>query len=327
MQPNQALSKQLSDSRAIKVLERSLARNRLGHAILLHGKNFEHIEAIARAVSSLILKTQRDPFEHPDCLILRPQRKARLIKIGSENERINGEWPQNSMRRLVIDMQKSSHQGGRKIGIVFEADRMNVQSANAFLKTLEEPPDGTILFLLTVRPYDLLDTIRSRCINFHIPTEATPIKHPNWPKWINDYQNWLNSLIDKTNKKDIPRIVLCSYGLNVRFQQILAEITDDVWKTQKALLPEHLASEEKNAMEAGLSRGYRKQLFAEIGKATAHFARSIKIGNLGQLPVAAIYRATQSLEHSAALLELNFNQSAALELFFLKSMRIWANVR
>ena len=46
---------------------------------------------------------------------------------------------QNSMRRLVADIQKSSNQGGRKVGIVFEADRMHAESANAFLKTLEEP--------------------------------------------------------------------------------------------------------------------------------------------------------------------------------------------
>ena len=68
-----------------------------------------------------------------------------------------------------------------------------------------------------------------------------------------------------------------------------------------------------------------KQLFADIGKATIRFARNIEISNPGQLPVTAVYRAIKSLEHSTALLELNFNQSAALELFFLKSMRIWAN--
>lgn len=327
MQLSQTLPEILKNSHSVKVLERSLERNRLCHGILLHGKNLEHLEEVVRAIASILLETQKDPYEHPDCLILRPQGKARLIKIGSESERINGEWPQNSMRRLVIEMQKSAHQGGRKVGIIFEADRMNVQSANAFLKTLEEPPDGTILFLLTLRPYDLLDTIRSRCLNFHIPTESIPINHPDWSTWINDYHNWLGSILFKKNKKNVPNIILGSYGLNVRFQQILADITDTAWKTQKKLLSEHLDSEEKNAMEAGMSRGYRKQLFAEIEKATLHFARDIEANNPGKLPVTAVYRATQSMEHSAALLELNFNQSAALELFFLKSMRIWANVR
>ena len=63
--------------------------------------------------------------------------------------------------------------------------------------------------------------------------------------------------------------MLGSYGLNVRFQAILAEMTSVAWKAQKAELPEHVTSEEKDAMEAGMSRGYRKQLFGEIEKATA----------------------------------------------------------
>ena len=109
------------------------------------------VPEIVRAIAATLLETERDPFEHPDCFILRPQGKARMIKIGSESDRSGGEWPKNSMRRLVIDIQKTANQGGRKVGIVFEADRMNVQSANAFLKTLEEPPAGTTLFLLTSR--------------------------------------------------------------------------------------------------------------------------------------------------------------------------------
>jgi DNA polymerase-3 subunit delta' len=323
MQLSQALPKELRDSRGVKVLERSLKQNRLGHGILLHGESLDQLESIARAIASVLLETSRDPFEHPDCFILRPQGKARMIKIGSESERIGGDWPQNSMRRLVIDVQKSSNQGGRKVGIVFEADRMNVQSANAFLKTLEEPPEGTTLFLLTSRPYDLLDTIRSRCLNFRIPTSFQTIKHPDWEKWTSDYHNWLKSLLESNSRKNVPGIVLGSYGLNLKFQKFLSEMTTDAWKIQKEQLPEHLSSEEKDAIEAGISRGYRKQLLGEIEKSTVHFARNIERHSSGTLPVVALSHAIQALEKCAGLLELNLNQSAALELFFLKSMRIW----
>ena len=187
MQLSQALPEALRDSRAVDVLERSLAQNRLGHGILLHGESQDYLEEIVRAIAATLLETDRDPFDHPDCFILRPAGKARMIKIGSESDRTGGEWPKNSMRRLVIDIQKTANQGGRKVGIVFEADRMNVQSANAFLKTLEEPPAGTTLFLLTSRPYDLLDTIRSRCLNFRIPAGVEGIAHPDWAEWTKDY--------------------------------------------------------------------------------------------------------------------------------------------
>jgi len=325
MNLSQALPEALRDSRAVEVLERSLAQNRLGHGILLHGESPDYLEEIVRAIAANLLETERDPYEHPDCFILRPAGKARMIKIGSESDRVGGEWPKNSMRRLVIDMQKSSNQGGRKVAIVFEADRMNVQSANAFLKTLEEPPAGTTLFLLTSRPYDLLDTIRSRCLNFRIPAGIETIAHPDWSAWTEDYHAWLNSLLQGPNKQTIPHIMFGSYGLNARFQAILAEMTSSAWKAHKAELPDHVSSEEKDAMEAGMSRGYRKQLFGEIEKATIRFARSIEANNPGRLPVTALNRATQTLEHSAGLLEVNFNQSAALEMFFLKSMRIWAS--
>jgi DNA polymerase-3 subunit delta' len=327
MKLSQALPEALRDSRAVEVLERSLAQNRLGHGILLHGESPDYLEEIVRAIAANLLDTERDPYEHPDCFILRPQGKARMIKIGSESDRVGGEWPKNSMRRLVIDMQKSSNQGGRKVGIVFEADRMNVQSANAFLKTLEEPPAGTTLFLLTSRPYDLLDTIRSRCLNFRIPAGIETIAHPDWPAWTEDYHAWLNTLLQGPNKQTIPHIMFGSYGLNARFQAILAEMTSSAWKAHKAELPEHVSSEEKDAMEAGMSRGYRKQLFGEIEKATVRFARAIESAHPGQLPVAALERATRTLEHSAGLLELNFNQAAALEMFFLKSLRIWSSAR
>lgn len=313
----------LANCRAVEVLERSLAQNRLGHGILLHGESPAFLEEIVRAIASVLLQTERDPYEHPDCFILRPAGKARMIKIGSEADRVGGDWPKNSMRRLVIDVQKSSNQGGRKVGIVFDADRMNTQSANAFLKTLEEPPEGTTLFLLTSRPYDLLDTIRSRCLNFRIPAGAETITHEAWPSWVHSYREWLGMLLNGPSRQNIPHIMLGAYGLNARFQSILASMTTDAWKAHKETLPEHISDDEKNAMEAGMSKGYRKQLFGEIEKETVAYARDIETANPGELPSIALNRAIEVLEKSAGLLELNFNQAAALELFFLKSLRIW----
>ena len=84
----------------------------------------------------------------------------------------------NSMRRLSTTY-KTANQGAVRSRIVYEADRMNHQSANV-LKTLEEPAAGSTLFLITCCPYDLLDTIRSRCLNFKIPIENAEHMHPEW---------------------------------------------------------------------------------------------------------------------------------------------------
>lgn len=320
MQLSHALPEALRNTRAVEVLERSLANNRLGHGILLHGESLASLEQIVRVIASHLLETERDPLEHPDCFTLRPGGKARMIRVGDADEA-------NTMRQLVINIQKSSNQGGRKVGIVFDADRMNAASANAFLKTLEEPPAGTTLFLLTTRPYDLLDTIRSRCLNFRVPALLETVDHPDWKTWAKDYREWLCQLIAGPNKQTIPHIMLGAYGLNARFQSILAEITSTAWAAHKEALPEHVTTEEKDAMEVGLSKGFRKQLLSEIEKMTATFARDLETTNPGRLPATALNRATESLERTAGLLEINFNQAAALERFFLQSLRIWTTAR
>ena len=251
---SESLPDSLRGTRAVEVLERSLAQNRLGHGILLHGESLESLKTIVRAIAANLLETKRDPFEHADCFTLRPSGRARLIKVGKTEDN-------NTMRKLVIDIAKSSNQGGRKVGIVIDADRMNAASANAFLKTLEEPPAGTTLFLLTTRPYDLLDTIRSRCLNFRIPATIETIQHPDWASWVVAYREWLGRLLKGPNKKTIPHIMMGAYGLNARFQTILKAMTSEAWKMQKEALPDQVKADEKDAMEVGLSKGYRKQLF------------------------------------------------------------------
>lgn len=327
MSLSQSLPESLRECRAVQVLERSIQQDRLGHGILLHSGTLEGIEPIVQVIAAELLQTDKDPFLHPDCFTLRPSGKARMIRIGSESERIQGEWPQNSMRRLVIDIQKSANQGGRKVGIIFEADRMNRQSANAFLKTLEEPPAGTTLFLLTTRPYDLLDTIRSRCLNFRVPDLSSTIQHSTWQDWTLQYREWLSRILQGPSKQSIPHLVMGAYGLNVRYQQLLQEMTKEAWDRQKEQLPENISASEKDALEAGMSRGFRKQLLAEIERLTLDYTREIEQLNPGRLPANALHRVINSLEHAAGLLEINFNPAAALELFFLKSLRIWSAVR
>jgi len=312
-----------------------MEQNRLSHAILLQGESLKTLELVAEHIAGKLLKSDK-PFEHPDCFFCRPRGKARMITIGQEKEKRDGNWPEGTMRRLVADISKSSNQGGNKVGIIYEADRLNLQASNAFLKTLEEPPAGTTLFLLTTKPNSqidehnpcgLLDTIRSRCLNFRVPATMETITHPDWAKWRADYRAWLSLLIQGADKKSVPHIMMGAYGLNARFQNILSEITTETWKAQKEVLPEHVTNEEKDAMEAGLSKGFRKQLLSEIEMMTATFARDVEKANPGRLPATALNQAIDTLEKSAGLLELNFNQAAALERFFLSSLRIWTAAR
>ena len=85
--------------------------------------------------------------------------------------------PESKSRRIVIEqirelehaLQMRSTNGRRKVVIISEADRLQPQAANAFLKTLEEPPSNSLLLLLTALPEALPDTIVSRCISIPQP--------------------------------------------------------------------------------------------------------------------------------------------------------------
>lgn len=75
--------------------------------------------------------------------------------------------------RDVLNAVRFKVEKGRRVVVVESAERFMPQAANAFLKTLEEPPAGSIIILLTSRVSDLLPTILSRCqrINFR-PLDA-----------------------------------------------------------------------------------------------------------------------------------------------------------
>jgi len=91
---------------------------------------------------------------HPDILIIAPE--DRMIRIGEKGEA-------NTIRFIEESLSFRPFEGKKKIVIVDDADLMNQQAANAFLKTLEEPPPDSLIILVSARPDRLPATIRSRC--------------------------------------------------------------------------------------------------------------------------------------------------------------------
>src|SRR5262249_47721385 len=73
------------------------------------------------------------------------------------------ELPIDTMRELTRSMALKPARGRRRIAIVDDADDFNEESANCFLKTLEEPPPGSVLILIGTSPERQLGTIVSRC--------------------------------------------------------------------------------------------------------------------------------------------------------------------
>jgi DNA polymerase-3 subunit delta' len=76
-----------------------------------------------------------------------------------------------------------------KVAVIAGADRLNVQAANAFLKTLEEPPPKSVLILLTTDPQRVLETILSRCMRLGFGSGKTPNLRPEDLEWLRDFSD------------------------------------------------------------------------------------------------------------------------------------------
>jgi DNA polymerase-3 subunit delta' len=133
---------------------RGIAREgRLAHAYVVVGP----VEAVFGKVVTPWLADLlgADPEGHPDVHHVRPVGKLRVIRI-------------DSVRELLQQLYQTTMLGGWKVAVFHEAERLNSEAANAFLKTLEEPPAKTLLILLTTRPEALLPTIQSRCLSLRV---------------------------------------------------------------------------------------------------------------------------------------------------------------
>lgn len=114
----------------------------------------ENVSAIAAREKLPADKRNDDPLffgTHPDFLTFPPDGPLRQISI-----------PQ--MRLLKERAQFKPLHGERRVFLIDQADRANEQAANSLLKTLEEPPAHLILIMTANNVYDLLPTIRSRCV-------------------------------------------------------------------------------------------------------------------------------------------------------------------
>lgn len=106
---------------------------------------------------------------HPDFLMVAPEeadsdggeRKLAQIKV-------------ETIRNVLDFAHLSAHRGGKRVALIYPAESMNTQAANALLKILEEPPAGMVFILVSHQKDRLLPTIKSRCrqVVLTMPTPA-----------------------------------------------------------------------------------------------------------------------------------------------------------
>lgn len=191
-----ALKDIIGQERAINILKGCIARERVPHALLFAGDEGigKQLTAINFA-KALICRNEGDDSlfsfgaeqepgtpdadlvdacdECPSCSKIESGNHPDFFFIGPEGD--GGQITVALIRELEEAFSYKSFEGSWKIAVIDNADRLNQSAANAFLRTLEEPPPQSVFILVSSRPDMIIATIRSRCqrINFSpLPLDA-----------------------------------------------------------------------------------------------------------------------------------------------------------
>jgi DNA polymerase III subunit delta' len=221
----------------VGLLQKSLRAGRLAHAYLFSGDQLGDMEGIARTLAKTLnclhpparaengqaldccdvcLNCRRiESGNHPDVQWVRPESKLRVITI-------------DQVRDLIQIIGLKPTEAEFKVAVIVGADRMNVQAANAFLKTLEEPPARSVIIMLTCALEQVLETILSRCLRLHFAGDTGVCVDPS-------AQDWIRSLADSASQ---PRkSLLARYRLLGLITERLAETREAVEKQLEAASP------------------------------------------------------------------------------------------
>jgi len=171
---------QLSEryKQAIADVRSSLAADRLAHAYVLEASiREEGIAFVVDVAGMLLCSEEQRPCgacsacrhvlarSHPDVGWIEPQKISRQISI-------------DQIRQAEQKIFHTSLTGDWKVCVIIDADRLGLEAANAFLKTLEEPPGQCLFLLVTGQPQALLATVRSRCQRIYLSAETDALPEP-----------------------------------------------------------------------------------------------------------------------------------------------------
>ena len=157
-------------------LRASLVAKRLPHSLLLLSTPGLGAEQLANWISALVLCESLGSRpcgvcasclllrsdSHPDFHVVRLEEDAQQIKV-------------DQVRGLIESLSLKSYRGGYKVGVIEGAEALNVNGANAFLKTLEEPTANTVLIMIARPSHRLPATIASRCLRLTLAPPPTEV--------------------------------------------------------------------------------------------------------------------------------------------------------
>lgn len=159
----------IGNEAAKRYLTSMVDKNAIAQSMLFAGPDGIGKSLFAEAFAKLVIcqndptgihKHKLDSNSHPDLRIYRPEGKIGMHSI-------------DSLRHFNEEVYLPPYEADRKIFIIHDADRMLSYSANALLKTFEEPASHSIIILLSSSPDALLPTVLSRCTTIRLKSVST----------------------------------------------------------------------------------------------------------------------------------------------------------
>ena len=198
-------------AQALALLMQARKNGRLGHAYLITGPKEAGREAFAASILAAITgrtKTTLEQWRELGVPVIMPYSKSRRISV-------------DAMRELEHEIHLKPGPLGFKFGVVVDCERMNDAAQNAFLKTLEEPPSGTLLLLLTGKPQELLPTTLSRVIEIELQPEPGS-------RVISAHEASLLALLKDYAGKSSSGGIASALALKSGFSEILSAVHSEV---------------------------------------------------------------------------------------------------
>lgn len=229
----------LGNERVKAYFAKALRNNTLPHAILLSGLSGVGKSLFAKTLAAILLKTSNHKIEeetHPDFHSLKPEGKTGLHTI-------------ETLRTLIDEVHSAPFEASGKVFVIYDAERMQTASANALLKTLEEPNPDTTLILITEHPNEMIPTIRSRCafLSFQsIPEkeiEAFLKKQGHDAKWAKMAQGSIGKALDLATKPRLEEALFSLLEKSVSYPELLIALE----KIEASIEDEDPAQKNRNA--------------------------------------------------------------------------------
>lgn len=179
-------------------LHRQNEEGRFPHAVLLQGVVDSELDRFALLLAHALLCENLQHHlpcgECRACHLLSVSTHPNLLQVSlqeMESGKLSRIIKIDQIREIMDSVQQTSLQAGRKVVVIYPAEAMNANAANALLKNLEEPPAGTFFILAANNPGRLMATIRSRCQQVEVALPSAQ-----------EADRWLLPFIADTHKRE-----------------------------------------------------------------------------------------------------------------------------